>query len=91
MILSEFRDNKTSPRGEIVYQENTDKRVITDNLLLFRVQDQIDGVMVVNWVPKKQHHMRGVSPSLLLRNLEVVEAQLRSAKAEEKGAECEPR
>jgi hypothetical protein len=63
----------------------------TDGLLLFRVQNQINGMMVVNCLPKKRHHMRGASSSLLLSNLEVAEAQLRSATAEEKGAECEPR
>jgi hypothetical protein len=87
VILSEFRDNKTSPRGEIVYQENTDKRVITDNPLLFRVQDQINGVMVVNWLPKKQHHMRSVSQSLRLSNLELAEAQFTNGTAEGKKTE----
>jgi hypothetical protein len=59
VTLPELRDDETSPRGKIVHQENTDKRVITDNPLLFRVQDQLDGVMAVNWLLKKQHHTRG--------------------------------
>ena len=33
--------------GKIIHHEDTDERMITDSLLLFRVQDQIDGVMVV--------------------------------------------
>jgi len=61
--------------------------MVTDSLLLFKVQDQIDGVMVVNWVPKKQHHMRGVSPSLRLSNLELAEAQFANGTAEGKKME----
>jgi hypothetical protein len=34
---------------------------------------------VVNWLPKKQNHMRGVSPSLRLSNFELAQAQLRRA------------
>jgi hypothetical protein len=47
----------------------------TDSLLLFRVQNQINGV-VVNCLPKKQRHMKGLSPSLRLSNSELSEAQL---------------
>jgi hypothetical protein len=75
------------PRGKIIHHEDTDERMITGSLLLFRVQDQIDGVMVVNWVPKKQHHMRGVSPSLRLSNLELAEAQFTNGTAEGKKME----
>jgi len=47
--------------------------------------------MVVNWLPKKQHHMRGVSPSLRLSNLELAEAQFTNGTAEGKMMEFEPR
>ena len=57
----------------------------TNSLLLFRVQDQIDGVMVVNCLPKKQHHMKGLSPSLLLSILELAQEQLRNVPQERKG------
>ena len=50
--------------------------MVSDSLLLFRVQNQIDGVMVVNCLPKKQHHMKGLSPSLLLSTLEIAQEQL---------------
>ena len=42
MTLPEFRDDETPPRGKIIYQENTDKGMVTDSLLLFRVQNQIE-------------------------------------------------
>jgi hypothetical protein len=48
----------------------------TDGLLLFRVQNQINGLMVVNCLPKKQHHMKGLSSSLLLSSLELAQEQL---------------
>ena len=87
MTLPELRDYEMPPRSKIIYQENADKGMVRNSLLLFRVQDQIDGVMVVNWVPKKQHHMRGVSPSLRLSNLELAEAQFANGTAEGKKME----
>jgi hypothetical protein len=48
----------------------------TDGLLLFRVQNQINGLMVVNCLLKKQHHMKGLSSSLLLSSLELAQEQL---------------
>jgi len=56
VILPEFRDDETSPWSKIIYNENTNERMI-DSLLLFKVQDQTDGVMVVNWLPQEQHLM----------------------------------
>jgi hypothetical protein len=38
-------DYETPPRGKIIYHENTDKGTVTDSLLLFRIQNQIDGVI----------------------------------------------
>jgi hypothetical protein len=35
------------PKGKIFYHEDTDEGMVNDSLLLFRVQNQIDGVMVV--------------------------------------------
>jgi len=57
--------------------------MITDGLLLFRVQDQIDEAMAVNWMPNKQHPMRGANPSLRWSNLEPASAQLRGTRAED--------
>ena len=45
MILPELRDYETPPRSKIIYKENTDKGMVTDSLLLFKVQDQIGGVI----------------------------------------------
>jgi hypothetical protein len=86
-ILAEVRNDEMPPRGKIFYYEDTDEGMVTDSLLLFRVQNQFDEVMVVNWVPKKQHHMRGVSPSLRLSNLELAEAQFTNGTAEGKKME----
>jgi hypothetical protein len=33
--------------------------------------NQIDGAMVVNWMLKKQHHMKSVNPSLRWSNIEL--------------------
>jgi len=75
VILTKLGDNETLPKGKIIYHENTYNGIDTDSLLLFRVQNQINGVMVVNCLPKKQHHMKGLSPSLRLSNLGFAEAQ----------------
>jgi hypothetical protein len=45
VILPELRDYETPPRSKIIYKENTDKGMVTDSLLLFKVQDQIGGVI----------------------------------------------
>lgn len=51
MILAKLRNDEMPPRGKIFYHEDTDEGMVSDSLLLFRVQNQIDGVMVVNWLP----------------------------------------
>jgi len=56
----------------------------TDGLLLFRVQNQINGLKVVNCLPKKQHHMKGLSSSLLLSTLELAQEQLWNVPQERK-------
>lgn len=42
MTLPELRDYETPPWSKIIYQENTDKGMVRDSLLLFRVQNQIE-------------------------------------------------
>ena len=76
------------PRGKIIYDENTYKGMVTNSLLLFRVQNQINGVMVVNWLPQKIVLHEAVSLSLRLSNPELAEAQLRIERA--KRMEFEP-
>ena len=44
-------------------------------LLLFRVQNQINELMVVNCLPKKQHRVKGLSLSLLLSILKLAQEQ----------------
>ena len=51
MILAKLRNDEMPPRGKIFYHKDTDEGMVSDSLLLFRVQNQIDGVMVVNWLP----------------------------------------
>jgi hypothetical protein len=53
VILPELRDYETPPGTKIIYQENTDKGMVQDSLLLFRIQDQIDRVMVMNQLPQE--------------------------------------
>jgi len=81
VILPELRDYETPPRSKIIYKENTDKGMVTDSLLLFRVQNQIDGVMVLNCLPQKIGLHETVSLSLCSSNLEFAEEQLRIATA----------
>jgi hypothetical protein len=42
VTLPELRDYETPPWSKIIYQENTDKGMVRDSLLLFRVQNQIE-------------------------------------------------
>jgi len=51
MILAKRRSDEMPPKGKIFYNEDTDEGMVSDSLLLFRVQNQIDGVMVVNCLP----------------------------------------
>jgi hypothetical protein len=86
VILPELRNDEMPPKGKIFYHENADEGMVTDSLLLFRVQNQIDGVMVVNCLPQKIVLHEAVSPSLCLSNLEFAEAQLQIATAGRKEA-----
>lgn len=47
--------------------------------------------MAVNWMPNKQHPMRGANPSLRWSNLEPASAQLRGTRAEDKQEDQNPR
>ncbi len=73
------------PRGKIIYDENTYKGMGTDSLLLFKVQNQINEVLVVNWLLRKTVLHEAVSLSLRLSNPELAEAQLRIAEGKEDG------
>jgi hypothetical protein len=73
------------PRGKIIYDENTYKGMVTNSLLLFRVQNQINGVMVVNWLLQKTVLHEAVGLSLRLSNPELAEAQLRTAEGKDHG------
>jgi hypothetical protein len=68
VILPELLDYETTPRSKIIYQENTDKRIISDSLLLFRVQNQIDRV-VVNWLPDENSIPERLDPVVALEQL----------------------
>jgi hypothetical protein len=71
VILPEFCDNETPPKGKIIYQKNADKWMTTDSLLLlkFKTRDcRTDGSELD---AGEQRHIRGVSPSLPLSNLEI--------------------
>jgi hypothetical protein len=87
VILAKLRSNEMPPKGKIFYREDTDEGMVSDSLLLFRVQNQIDGVMVMNWLLQKIVLHEAVSPSLRLSNPELAEAQLRIARTEEKRME----
>jgi hypothetical protein len=87
VILAKLRSDEMPPKGKIFYHEDTDEGMVSDSLLLFRVQNQIDGVMVVNWLLQKIVLHEAVSPSLRLSNPELAEAQLRIARTEEKRME----
>lgn len=89
MTLPELRDYETPPRSKIIYQENTDKGMARNSLLLFRVQDRIDGVMVMNQTAAGIALHEGVSPSLRLSNLGLAEAQFTNGTAEGKRMEFE--
>jgi hypothetical protein len=47
-------------------------------------------MMVVNCLAKKQHHMKGLSSSLLLSTFEIAQEQLRCAAGEKRKVEFEP-
>ena len=47
-ILTQLFDQESSPLRAIIHHENANKRIVADSPLLFRVQNQAYGVMVVN-------------------------------------------